>query len=116
MGQVVPVTSSGSVSFVSQGTPGTVTLPGTAVTGVAIISISPESQTEQPGGTATYDVQLTNPTDAPITYYVYGQTTTGYAISDFNLNSNQPDVTVGPEATVDVPLQVTSDLERDAGR
>ena len=108
VGQVVPVTSSGSVGFVSQGTPGTVTLPGTAVTGVAIISISPESQTEQPGGTATYDVQLTNPTDAPITYYVNGQTTTGYAISDFNLNSNQPDVTVGPEATVDVPLAITS--------
>ena len=104
VGQVVPVTSSGSVGFVSQGTPGTVTLPGTAVTGVAIISISPESQTEQPGGTATYDVQLTNPTNAPITYNVYGQTPIN-AISYFNVNSHQQWVTVGPEATVDVPLR-----------
>ena len=79
-------------------------------------SISPDvADRASPGGTATYDVQLTNPTDAPITYYVYGQTTTGYAISDFNVNSNQPDVTVGPEATVDVPLQVTSDLDATLG-
>ncbi len=67
-GQVVPVTTGGSVGFVSQGTAGTVTLPGTAVTGVAIISLSPDSQTEQPGGAATFDLQLTNPTDAAVTY------------------------------------------------
>ena len=116
VGQVVPVTSSGSVGFVSQGTPGTVTLPGTAVTGVAIISISPESQTEQPGGTATYDVQLTNPTDAPITYAVYGQAPIYNSISYLNVNSRQGYVTVGPEATVDVPLQVTTELDATSGR
>ena len=115
VGQVVPVTSSGSVGFVSQGTTETVTLPGTAVTGAAIISISPESQTEQPGGTATYDVQLTNPTDAPITYDVYGQTPSNNSISYFNVNSHQQWVTVGPEATVDVPLQVTTVLNATPG-
>ena len=114
VGQVLPVTSSSAVAFVSQGTPGTVTLPGTAVTGVAIISISPGSQTEQPGGTATYDVQLSNPTDAPITYFVSAQIT-GNAISSINVNSRQPYVTVGPKATVDVPLQVTSGLQATPG-
>ncbi len=114
VGQVVPVTSNGSVGFVSQGTPGTVTLPGTAITGVAIISLSPGSQTEQPGGTATYDVQLTNPTDAPITYFVSAQIT-GNAISSINVNSRQPYVTVGPKATVDVPLLVTSGLQATPG-
>ena len=92
------------------------TLPGTAVTGVAIISISPESQnpaagrhrdlrraTDQPNRRANHVLRLQ--TDNVI----------GYAISDFNLNSNQPDVTVGPEATVDVPLQVTSDLGATLG-
>ena len=71
VGQMLPVTSSAAVAFTSQGTPGTVNLPGLAVTGVSILSVSPESQTTQPGGTVTYDVQLSNPTDAEVTYGLY---------------------------------------------
>ena len=73
VGQVVPVTSSGSVGFVSQGTPGTVDSTGHSRHRCGDHQHQPGSQTEQPGGTATYDVQLTNPTDAPITYFVSAQ-------------------------------------------
>ena len=86
---------------------------GFAVSGVAIISVSPGSQTGSPA-TQLPDVQLTNPTEAAVTYYVYGQTT-GIAISGFNVNSNQPNVTVGPDATVDVPVQVTSYADATPG-
>ncbi len=69
-GEVVPVTLGATVDFTSQGTPGTFLVPGTAVTGTSIISIVPASQTVQPGATATYDVQVTNPTDSQVTYYL----------------------------------------------
>ena len=60
-GEVRPVTLGATVNFTSQGTSGTLQLPGTAVTGVSIISILPASLTVIPGGTATYDIRLTNP-------------------------------------------------------
>lgn len=67
-GEVVPVTTGAVVSFVDQNTPGSVALPGTAVVGTSIIAITPPTQPIQPGGTATYTVRLTNPTDAAVTY------------------------------------------------
>ncbi len=88
VGQVLPVTSGASVAFTSQGTPGTVNLPGMAVTGVSILSISPESQTTQPGGTATYEVQLSNPTNAAVNYTLYPvQGNSYYSFSNITLNS-----------------------------
>ncbi len=77
-GQTVPVTLGATVGFDNQGTPGTVSLPGTSVTGVPIISVTPASQTAQPGGTATYDVRLENPTDASVTYSLGVLGTPGY--------------------------------------
>jgi uncharacterized membrane protein len=107
-GEVRPVTLGATVDFTSQGTAGAETLAGTAVTGAPIIGLTPASETAQPGGSANYDVRLTNPTDTSVTYYVYAQQTTSGSVSGFNLNNNNPYITIGPDASVDVPLQVTS--------
>ena len=72
-GDTRDVTLGTTVGFVSQGTPGTVSLPGTSVTAVPIIALSPASQTVQPAATATYDVRLTNPTAAQVTYGLFVQ-------------------------------------------
>jgi len=104
-GEVRPVTLGATVNFTSQGTSGTLQLPGTAVTGVSIISILPPSLTVIPGGTATYDIRLTNPANAAVTYDVF-QPYDSYA--DVNINNGQSDITVAPGATVDVTLQVTA--------
>src|SRR5262249_8494049 len=109
-GEVRPVTLGASLGFESQGTPGTVSLPGTAITGVPIIRMIPESQTAQPGGTAIYTVQLTNPTAAPITYVVFLNFGNGDYFSSVKVNSSyfSAYVTVAPGATVDVPLEITT--------
>ena len=104
-GEVVPVTLGTSGTFTYQGTPGTFMVPGTSVTGVSIISILPASNTVQPGGTATYDVQLSNPTSSQVTYSVY---TNIYATVSLNGN-----ITLAPDSTVDDPLLITP--YRDAG-
>ena len=62
------VTLDTTVGFVSQGTPGTLSLPATSVTAAPIIALSPSSQTVQPAATATYDVRVTNPTAGQVTY------------------------------------------------
>jgi uncharacterized repeat protein (TIGR01451 family) len=95
------VTQGTTVNFVSQGTPGTLTLPATAVTGVPIISLTPAAQTAPPGGSATYDVRIENPTDASVTYSVFLQSTVSLP------NQLPSSVTVGPQGTVDVPLTIT---------
>ncbi len=105
-GQVVPVTLGATVDFTSQGTPGTFLVPGTAVTGTSIISIVPASQTVQPGATATYDVQLTNPTDSPATYSL--------GVSGVGASIGGP-FTIAPNATVDVPLEVFSNVNESLG-
>ena len=74
-----------------------------AVNGELIVAVSPASQTVQPGGTTTYDVRLTNPTAAAVTY----QLSVGlldFAASDFSQLPSS--VTVGPGATVDEPLAI----------
>ena len=70
-GDTPDVTLGTTVGFVDQGTPGTLSLPGTSVTAAPIIAVSPPTQTEQPGGTATYDVRLTNLTSVQASYIVY---------------------------------------------
>jgi uncharacterized repeat protein (TIGR01451 family) len=101
-GEVQPVALGGSVSFVSQGTPGSFSLSPTAVTGVPIISLTPRSQTARPGQAVTYDVRLTNPTDATVTYFVYYQDERFFAQARLNNT-----VTIGPGGTVDESLQLT---------
>jgi uncharacterized membrane protein len=113
-GQVVPVTQVATINFVSQGTPGTVTLSGTAVTGVPILAVIPGSETVQPGGTVTYEVQLTNPTASSITYDLYAEQTED-RISNFDINNNHQLITLAAGATVDVPLQVVSLATAPAG-
>src|SRR4051812_18661947 len=56
------------------------------------------------GQVATYDVRLTNPTNAAVTYDLF-QPFGSFAIA--TVNNGQSHVTVAPGATVDVPLQVT---------
>ena len=72
VGQTIPVTTNAVASFTTDGTPGTTTIPGTSVTGVpqVTVSISPASETVQPGGTATFIIRLTNPTASAATYDV----------------------------------------------
>jgi uncharacterized membrane protein len=117
VGQVVPVTTGGSVTFVSQGTAGAVSLAGTAVTGVSFLSLSPLSQTAPPGGTASYDVQLSNPTDAAVTYYLLvDNSASGYQFT-YTLDGSSSNnlFPVAPGATVDVLLQATPRQSAAAG-
>ncbi len=104
--EVVPVTSGTTVAFASQGASGTLQLPGTAVTGVSIISILPSSQTVAPGGSANYDIRLTNPSNASVTYDVFQpyDSNANVLIND----GGSSDIKVAAGATVDVPLQVTA--------
>ena len=105
-GQVVPVTLGATVNFTSQSTPGTFQVPGAAVTGTPIVSIVVPSQTIQPGATATYDVRFTNPTGSTVEYVP--------GISGVPASISGP-VIVGPNATVDVPLQVFSSVGNSLG-
>ena len=109
-GQSIPVTTGASVAFQALGTPGTTSAPGTSVTGESIVSVSPATQTVQPGGTVTYDVRLTNPTKAPVTYYESVQHFSGLAT--YNLPYS---VTVPANALVDEPLTFTSFADAPSG-
>src|SRR5208337_255779 len=94
------VTLGASVAFTDQGTPGSLSLPATSVTGVPIIELIPTSQTTQPGGTAT---------SAEVTYYIYEQDDGSFSSVELNQNNNTAaDVTVGPEGTLEVPLAITT--------
>ena len=106
-GEVAPVTLGTSGTFSYQGEPGTFTVPGTSVTGVSIISVLPASNTVQPGGTATYDVQLSNPTSSQVTYYL---STNIYATVSLNYS-----MTLAPDSTADDPLLITPYETQAAG-
>ncbi len=114
-GETIPITTGTTATYTSQGTAGTLKLPGTSVTGVSFVSLSPKSQSVQPGATANYDVQLTNPTNAPITYYVQVHEGNGDDFSNVSVNGGNSQVTVAAGATVDVPLQITADEGATAG-
>lgn len=109
-GQTQDVTLGTTANFTDQGTPGTVTLPATTVTGQAIIQVTPASQTAQPGASATYDVRLTNPSSSSDTYYL-SVTGLPYDWTD-NLAYS---VTVPAQGSVDVPLTLTSGVTDAAG-
>lgn len=109
-GQSFPVTSGASISFVDQGTPGSLTLPGTLVTGVSIISVSPGSQTQQPGGSSTYNVRLSNPTGAAVTYNL--STTQSNSVGQIDVPFS---VMVPANGSVDVPLTFTSFISSQPG-
>jgi uncharacterized membrane protein len=111
-GQTIPVTTGASIAFTTQETPGTVTLPATSVTGVAIISVSPASQTAQPGATATYDVRLINPASSQDTYYL------DVSGLPYDWTDNLPypySVTIPADGAVDVPLTITSGVSDALG-
>jgi len=109
-GEVVPIVTGASVVYQDLGTPGSIDLTGSSVTGTSIISVTPQSATAQPGGMATYNVRLTNPTDAPVTYDLSVQDSQ----NDFSppaLNS----VTVPASGVVDMPLTLTTYNSATAG-
>jgi large repetitive protein len=117
--QVLPVTLGTTIDFTSDGVSGTVNLPAGDVTGVPIISLIPTSQTAQPGATADYDVRLTNPTATQVTYVVSEKDSNGtfslVTIDQVNNQQSSAQVTVGPGATVDVPLAITTDADAATG-
>jgi len=102
-GELRDVTLGASVGFTSQGTPGTLTLPRTAVTGDQIIGLMPVSRTVAPGAPALYSVELLNPTNSAVTYSLSVQ---GVASSWVNLASS---VNVAANGSMNVPLTITSD-------
>jgi hypothetical protein len=103
--EVRPVTLGTSVSFVSQATPGSFNLPGTSVTGEQVAEVLPTSETVAPGGTLTFDLRLSNPLNQTVDYHLQ-------PIIDFNFTRNTVPirVTVQPNSTVDVPFQITSNI------
>ncbi len=109
-GQTVPVTTGASASYVNQGTPGTLNLPGTSVTGASIISISPASQNVQPGATATYDVRLFNPGSAAVTYSLG---ITGL-VQDWTTKL-PGSISVPADGSVDLALAITSGVTDPLG-
>jgi uncharacterized membrane protein len=101
-GHTIPVTTGASLAFTSQGTTGTSTVPGTSVTGASIVSVTPALLTAPPGGSATYDVRLTNPTNASVTYTESVTNFLGDAVANLPFS-----VTVPAQGTVDEPLTFT---------
>src|SRR5262249_22216241 len=100
-GQTQDVSLGTTINFTNQGTPGTVTLPATTVTGVAIISVSPASQTAQPAATATYALRLFNPSSSDVTYSL------GSSGLPQDWTTNLPgSVSVPADGSVDVPLAI----------
>ena len=102
-GEVVPIVNGAAVTYQDLGVPGSIDLAGSSITGASIISITPQTATAQPGGTATYDIRLTNPTDAQVTYNL-SVLDSNDDIEPSNINS----ATVPAGGVVDVPLTITT--------
>jgi uncharacterized membrane protein len=68
--ETLPVALDATVNFISQGTPGTLTLPGTSVTvpRYAFLFVAPANQTVQPGASANYTVSIDRSTRTADTY------------------------------------------------
>lgn len=114
--EVRTVATGGTVDFVSQGTPGTFDLNPTSVTGTSIVSLTPTSQTAQPGATVNYVIRLTNPTDAPVQYFVSAEEDDNqFVLSSVIVNSFNSFIQVPANGTVDVPLEIASFSDADAG-
>jgi uncharacterized membrane protein/transglutaminase-like putative cysteine protease len=69
-GEVRDVTLGATVNFRSQGTPGTLSLSPTRVTGARILGLSPASRTVAPAATASYTVTVTNPEEGADTFFL----------------------------------------------
>ncbi|HTQ37661.1 MAG TPA: transglutaminase domain-containing protein [Pirellulales bacterium] len=102
-GQALAVAQDGMVSFTSDGTAGTVTLPDQFVTADQIIGLTPTTQTVAPGAAASYEVNLANPTSQAVTYTLSVQ---GVTTSWVNLTST---VMVAANSSTNVALTLTSD-------
>src|SRR6185436_19146049 len=62
------VTSGTTLDFVSQGTPGSVELPPSAVAAERVITLTPPAQSAAPTETAEFMVNLSNPLTSPATF------------------------------------------------
>jgi uncharacterized membrane protein len=102
-GEARAVTGDTSVAFVSQGTPGTVSLPPAVVSSAQVLGLTPASQTVAPAAAASYDLSLQNPTSSTVTYTlsVQGVPSSWVSIA--------PTVTLGANSTGHVTLKLTSD-------
>ncbi len=109
-GQSAAVTTGATVSYVDQGAPGSVTLPGTRVSAVPFLTVGPAQLTQQPGGTSTYNVRVTNPTDAEVTFSLSTQQTP--FVGQVNLPFQ---VKVPARGAVDVPMTVKSNTFAQGG-
>src|SRR5262249_7549802 len=108
-GEARDVTLGGTVSFVNQGTAGTVTLPPTAVSGVHFVSLDPTSQTVRPGETVTFDVILHNPSSFA---QVFGLSVKGVLPNWVHLPGG---ILVTGDGTAHVQLQFTPNAAADLG-
>lgn len=106
--EVRPVTLGATVNFTSNATPGSFSLPGSAVTGAEIVSLTPATQTAQPNATALYTIRLSNPTDAQVTYRValLPGNTSYFATAKINHGNNF--ITLPAQSVLDVPLELAS--------
>jgi uncharacterized membrane protein/transglutaminase-like putative cysteine protease len=101
-GQSLPVSDGSTVTFTSQGTPGALNLPGQLVTAHQIIGIAPATETAKPGATASYTVNLSNPTSNAVAYNLAVE---GLAATWVSLSST---VSVPAGGMTSVPLTITS--------
>jgi uncharacterized repeat protein (TIGR01451 family) len=102
-GEARPVTLGTTVNFTSQGTPGTLSLPPTAVAAAQVLGLTPPAQTVAPAAAASYDLNLQNPTGSPVTYTLSVQ---GVPAGWIKI---APTVTVAANGSADVMLTLTSD-------
>ena len=109
-GQVVPITTGATVAYSDAGAAGTLGLPGTSITGASVISITPDSQVVAPGGVATYDVRLTNPSATAETYDLQVNDLAISAREDFS-----PEVMVPAQGSVDVTLSIATQVGDEPG-
>ena len=106
-GEVVPIVTGASVVYQDLGTPGSIDLPGSSVTGTSIISVTPPSATVQPGGHGDVRRPADQPDQRPGHVQPVGP---GFAwrLLAVRLNS----VTVPAGGIVDVPLTLTPTTSR----
>jgi hypothetical protein len=127
-GESRAVTLGATVDFSSQGTPGSLALPGTAfdVARTTVLYVNPTSETVQPGAPATYNLTVTNPTRSPLTYNLsvvgvparwvsarpgvsYGLAGQAPVVIRFDPVSAQASISAPALGQGQVPLVITSD-------
>jgi uncharacterized membrane protein len=97
------VTLESIVEFVSQGTPGELSLPAREVFAEQVLGLTPATRTVQPGATAAYSVTIENPAATSVTYSlaVEGVPAGWAAIAS--------QATVPAGGSINVPLTLVSD-------